>query len=89
MVLPGVEIGDGAIVGAGSLVTQDVPAGMLAVGRPAQIVGPVDDYLAKRREEMTRVPVFDADWTVYGDLTDQRRAEMARRLADGTGAYLP
>ena len=89
MVLPGVEIGDAAIVGAGSLVTQDVPAGMLAVGRPAQVVGPVEDYLAKRREEMTRVPVFDVDWTVLGDLTDARRAEMARRLAGGGNAYVP
>lgn len=89
MVMPGVAIGDAAIIGAGSLVTQDVPAGMLAVGRPARVVGPVEDYLAKRREEMARVDVFDLDWTIYGDLTDERRAEMARRLAGGESAYVP
>jgi maltose O-acetyltransferase len=89
IVMPGVRIGESAIVGAGSLVTDDVPAGMLAVGRPARVVGPVEDYLARRREELAHAPVFDRDWTVYGRLTDERRREMARRLADGSTAYVP
>lgn len=37
LVLPGVTIGDDAVVGAGSVVTKDVPAGKVAVGNPAQI----------------------------------------------------
>lgn len=37
-ILPGVRIGRGAIVGAGAVVTKDVPAGYMAVGVPAQIV---------------------------------------------------
>ena len=37
-VMPGVTIGEGAIVGAGSLVTKDIPAWTIATGRPAQVV---------------------------------------------------
>ena len=37
-VLPGVTIGEGAIVGAGSLVTKDVQAWTIATGRPATVV---------------------------------------------------
>lgn len=37
-VMPGVTIGEGAIVGAGSLVTKDVPAWTMATGRPAKVV---------------------------------------------------
>lgn len=37
-VLPGVTIGEGAIVGAGSLVTKDVPAWTVAAGRPAKVI---------------------------------------------------
>lgn len=37
-VMPGVTVGEGAIVGAGSLVTKDVPNWCVAVGRPAKVV---------------------------------------------------
>lgn len=37
-VLPGVKIEDGAVVGAGSVVTKDVPSNAVVVGNPAQIV---------------------------------------------------
>lgn len=37
-ILPGVEIGDGAIVGAGSVVTKSIPAYAIAVGTPAKVV---------------------------------------------------
>ncbi|WP_104091695.1 DapH/DapD/GlmU-related protein [Arthrobacter sp. GMC3] len=42
-VLPGVRIGDGAVVGAGSVVTKDVPAGAVVVGVPAKQVGTVPE----------------------------------------------
>lgn len=35
---PGVTIGDGAVISAGSVVTSDVPAGMLAMGNPARMM---------------------------------------------------
>ncbi|SJL82152.1 sugar O-acetyltransferase [Vibrio palustris] len=38
IVLPGVTIGEGAIIGAGSVVTKDVPAYHIAVGNPAKAV---------------------------------------------------
>jgi acetyltransferase-like isoleucine patch superfamily enzyme len=41
MVLPGVTIGDHAVIGAGSVVTKDVPARVLATGAPAQVVRPL------------------------------------------------
>ncbi len=37
-VMPGVTVGEGAIVGAGSMVTKDIPAWTIAVGRPAKVV---------------------------------------------------
>lgn len=38
VVLPGVTIGDNTVIGAGSVVTRDIPAGVLAAGNPCRIV---------------------------------------------------
>ncbi|WP_166982523.1 DapH/DapD/GlmU-related protein [Paramicrobacterium fandaimingii] len=41
-VLPGVTIGEDAVVGAGSIVTKDVPARTIVVGSPARVIHSVD-----------------------------------------------
>ncbi|HSD98641.1 MAG TPA: acyltransferase [Patescibacteria group bacterium] len=38
VILPGVTIGDGAVIGAGTVVTKSVPAYSIAVGNPARVV---------------------------------------------------
>ena len=41
-ILCGIDIGEGAIVGAGSVVTKDVPAGTIVAGNPARILRPIE-----------------------------------------------
>ena len=38
VVLPGVTIGDRCVIGAGSVVTRDIPAGCLAFGNPCRVI---------------------------------------------------
>ncbi|WP_447985072.1 sugar O-acetyltransferase [Nitrospira sp. Nam74] len=38
IILPGVRIGSQSVIGAGSVVTQDIPDGVLAVGNPCRII---------------------------------------------------
>jgi maltose O-acetyltransferase len=38
IVCPGVTIGRDSVVGAGAVVTRDIPAGSLAVGNPARVI---------------------------------------------------
>lgn len=52
-ILPGVSIGNGALVGAGSVVNRDVPDFMIVQGNPAKVVGDVrkldEPYLADEK----------------------------------------
>lgn len=40
-------IGDNVIIGAGSVVTRDVPSGSVAVGCPARVIGRFEDSVGR------------------------------------------
>ena len=43
VVMQGVTIGDGTVIGAGSVVTRDIPAGVIAFGNPCRVIRPVTE----------------------------------------------
>ena len=46
-IMPGVTIGEGALVAAGSVVTKSVPAGMVVGGNPARIISTTEEFLQR------------------------------------------
>ena len=44
IVLPGVEIGDNSVIGAGSVVTKNIPANCVAVGNPCKVIREINDH---------------------------------------------
>jgi acetyltransferase-like isoleucine patch superfamily enzyme len=55
VVVSGVTIGDGAVIGANSVVTRDVPSGAVAAGSPARVIKHWDpdarSWVSTRRAE--------------------------------------
>lgn len=47
LIMPGVTIGDGALIAAGSVVTKSVPPGVVVGGNPARIISTIEDYIKK------------------------------------------
>ena len=43
LILPGVTIGDNTVIGAGSVVTKDIPANVVAVGNPCRVMREISD----------------------------------------------
>ncbi|MCM3005603.1 sugar O-acetyltransferase [Priestia koreensis] len=43
VILPGVRIGDNSVIGAGSIVTKDIPANVVAVGNPCKVVREINE----------------------------------------------
>lgn len=56
---PGVTIGDNTVIGAGSVVTKDIPANCIAAGNPCKVIREITeadrDYYYKNKK-------FDVDW---------------------------
>ena len=43
IILPGVTIGDNSVIGAGSVVTKDIPSDSVAYGNPARVARRIND----------------------------------------------
>ena len=44
IVMPGVTIGDNTVIGAGSIVTKDIPSGVVAVGNPCKVLREINEH---------------------------------------------
>ena len=72
VVLPGARIGNGAVVGAGAVVTKDVPAYAIAVGNPARVVKYRFDAATIERLERTQ----------WWNFTDEQLARIGSKFND-------
>ena len=60
-ILPGVIIGDGCVIGAGSVVTRNIPANSFAAGNPCRVIRALskEDSLANKPEILGNCSVME------------------------------
>ena len=51
LIMPGVNIGNNVVIGAGAVVTKDIPDNSVAVGVPARRIKSTDEYFEKLKSE--------------------------------------
>jgi maltose O-acetyltransferase len=88
VILPGVTIGDDVVIGAGSIVSMNIPSGSVAKGVPARVTGTINEFLARKREDMQTSPRFENEYTIYGNVNLARKSEMNEKLK-GRYGYAP
>jgi maltose O-acetyltransferase len=54
LILPGVRIGSRSVIGAGSVVTRDIPDGVFAAGNPCRVIKPLDEKNSARMDPSAR-----------------------------------
>lgn len=55
IIMGGVNIGSNIIIGAGSIVTHDIPDNSVAVGVPAKVIKTADEYFEKAKKESIKL----------------------------------
>jgi maltose O-acetyltransferase len=84
IVLPNVTIGPNAIVGAGSVVTRDIPPYTVAAGNPAKIIYTFDDYLEKIKTLKGNKRVFDENYLIHW-LDKKKKQVVIDSVSDSIG----
>jgi maltose O-acetyltransferase len=75
------------VIGAGSVVTHDIPDNVVAAGNPARVLMSLESFLARRREEVERFPRFEAEFAA-SQISDEMKQQMNKRITDRFG-YIP
>ena len=67
-ILPGMEIGSGAMIGAGSVITRSVPPNAIAIGNPARIVGYVGTQNILPSSYVTKTPATNSEKVIASNV---------------------
>jgi len=84
IVLPGVKIGANSIIGAGAVVTHDIPEGSVAAGNPARVIMTTNEYLEKIASVSRSKRIFDENYFI-GRLDARKRKEMIESIGETIG----
>lgn len=86
-ILPGVTIGENAIIGAGSVVSKDVEANSVYAGVPAKRICSLEAYLSKFKNADQSL-WFEEDYTFRGGITKEKREEIKSKLEGGVIGFV-
>lgn len=72
-------------IGAGSVVSRDIPDNVVACGNPARVTSSVEQWVDKRRRELAAGPCFGEEYSVRHAITQSMRDEMNAKMVTRIG----
>jgi maltose O-acetyltransferase len=86
IILPGVHIGDNVIIGAGSVVTHDIPSNCVAVGNPAKVIDTTENYVERHMTNLNNRPIYpEESWTIRHGITEANKKIMRKAVEKKIG----
>lgn len=85
LIMPGVTIGEYAIVAAGSIVTKSVEPYTVVGGNPAKIICSKNDFINKQTKNIATSKIYDERWLIQNGITDEMKKQMAEDLENQFG----
>lgn len=84
-ILPNVRIGQWSIIGAGSVVTRDIPPHSVAAGNPARVICTTEEFNAKHEAALHTHYVSHKSWQEWADGTEEEWAALRAGCAETYG----
>jgi len=84
-ILMNTTIGNDVIIGAGSLVTGNIPDDSIVAGVPARVIGKTSEYIAREQERMKDALVFDESFTYQSNVDMAKKEQMCESFAEKPG----
>lgn len=77
-VLPNVEIGENAIIGAGSIVTKDIEPNTIVAGSPARNISTIEEYKEKLIKSQNNENTFGKEYTMKNKVSEEKKQELKK-----------
>ena len=76
IILPHVSIGKNCIIGAGTVVSKDIPDNSVVIGSPCRIISTTEQFILKHQEYMKEKPIFEKKWNCKTKEQKNREKEI-------------
>lgn len=72
--------GNNVVIGANSVVTNDIPDNSVSVGIPCKVIGDYKSFVKKNEKLIEKKPKFDGTYTIRGGIDNTKKNEMISLL---------
>ena len=88
IILPNTKIGNNTIIGAGSIVSGEIPGDVIVTGTPAKVVMTVEEFKKKHQTRLENGIKYDKSFTRSGKVTIEKKNKMLKEIKNNENCYI-